>query len=266
MKVGICMININRARKAFKLFLDKYKNQNQPGFELKIVHTYHVMDNAKKIATELNLSEEDIFLAEVIGLLHDIGRFEEITFLKQFDSVKFDHASYGVKMLFDDHLIRDFVEEDSYDEIIKKAISNHSRLSIEEGLDDRTLLHSKIIRDADKLDNFRVKKEEQIQAIFPGRVKDKSDMEISLISDKVSEAIRNRKCVDIHDRTTVLDYWVCVLAFVFDLNFRESYQIVKDNNYINILIDRFDYKDLKTKIQMEDIRNIMNDYIDEKIK
>lgn len=260
------MININRARKAFKLFLDKYKNQNQPGFELKIVHTYHVMDNAKKIATELNLSEEDIFLAEVIGLLHDIGRFEEITFLKQFDSVKFDHASYGVKMLFDDHLIRDFVEEDSYDEIIKKAISNHSRLSIEEGLDDRTLLHSKIIRDADKLDNFRVKKEEQIQAIFPGRVKDKSDMEISLISDKVSEAIRNRKCVDIHDRTTVLDYWVCVLAFVFDLNFRESYQIVKDNNYINILIDRFDYKDLKTKIQMEDIRNIMNDYIDEKIK
>ena len=115
MKVGICMIDINRARKAFKLFLDNYKNQNQPGFELKIVHTYHVMDNAKKIATELNLSEEDIFLAEVIGLLHDIGRFEEITFLKQFDSVKFDHASYGVKMLFDDHLIRNFIEGDSYD-------------------------------------------------------------------------------------------------------------------------------------------------------
>lgn len=260
------MMDMLYARKAFKEFLKKYIDQNQPGFELKIVHTYHVLDNAKVIATKLGLNEEDIKLAELIALLHDIGRFEEITFLKQFDSVKFDHASYGVKMLFDDHLIRDFVEEDSYDEIIKKAISNHSRLSIEEGLDDRTLLHSKIIRDADKLDNFRVKKEEQIQAIFPGRVKDKSDMETSFISDKVYEAIRNRKCVDIHDRTTVLDYWVCVLAFVFDLNFRESYQIVKDNNYINILIDRFDYKDLKTKIQMEDIRNIMNDYIDEKIK
>ncbi len=266
MKVGICMIDINRARKAFKLFLDNYKNQNQPGFELKIVHTYHVMDNAKKIATELNLSEEDIFLAEVIGLLHDIGRFEEITFLKQFDSVKFDHASYGVKMLFDDHLIRNFIEGDSYDEIIKTAISNHSRLSIEEGLDDRTLLHSKIIRDADKLDNYRVKKEEQIKAIFPRRIRDKGDMEISLISDKVYESIKNRKCVDIHDRITVLDYWVCVLAFVFDLNFRESYQIVKDNNYINILIDRFDYKNLKTKKQMENIRNIINDYIDRKIK
>jgi len=61
---------------------------------------------------------------------------------------------------------------------------------------------------------------------------------------------------------TLLDYWVCVLAFIFDLNFKESYQIVKDNDYINILIDRFNYNDLETKNMMEDIRHIMNDFID----
>lgn len=153
------MIDIQKARISFKEFLNRYEDKDTLGFNLKVVHTYHVVDNARTIAKKLNLSEEDVYLAELIALLHDIGRFEEITFLKQFDSVKFDHASYGIKMLFDNNLIRSFIEDDSYDEIIKIAINNHSRLSIQDGLDERTLLHSKIIRDADKLDNFRVKKE-----------------------------------------------------------------------------------------------------------
>lgn len=260
------MIDIQRAKSAFKKFLEKYEDKNELGFELKVVHTYNVVENAKKIAIELNLSEEDINLAELIGLLHDIGRFEEITFLKQFDSVGFDHAAYGIKMLFEENLIRNFIEDNNYDEIIKTAIDNHSRLVIENNLNERCLLHSKIIRDADKLDNFRVKKEERIEAIFPGKVKTIEDMENSILSDKVYETIKNKKCVDIHDRVTVVDYWFCVLAFLFDLNFKESYKIVKDNDYINILIDRFNYKDLETKRRIEEIRNIMNNYIDNKIK
>lgn len=260
------MIDIQKARVSFKKFLDKYSNKEELGFDLKVVHTYHVAENAKEIAQKLNLSEEDTNLAELIALLHDIGRFEELTFLKQFDSVGFDHASWGVKMLFDDYFIRDFIEDDSYDEIIKVAIKNHSRLSIEEGLDDRCLLHSKIIRDADKLDNFRVKKEEKIEAIFPGKVKSKEDLENALLSDKVYKTVQNKKCVDIHDRKTVLDYWVCVLAFIFDLNFKESMKIVKNNDYINILINRFQYKNLDTKAKMEDIKNIMNHFIDSKIE
>lgn len=260
------MIDIQKARIAFKDFLNKYEDKDTLGFNLKVVHTYHVVDNARTIAIKLNLSEEDVYLSELIALLHDIGRFEEIAFLKQFDSVKFDHASYGVKMLFEDNLIRNFIEDNSYDEIIKIAINNHSRLTIQDGLDEKTLLHSKIIRDADKLDNFRVKKEEKIEAIFPGKVKNKSDMEDSKLSYKVYNTVKEKKCVDIHDRVTFLDYWVCVLAFIFDLNFKESYEIVKNNNYINILIDRFNYSDLETKSKMEDIRHIMNNFIDCKTK
>lgn len=260
------MIDIQKARNSFKIFLEKYNDKNQLGFELKVVHTYQVVENVKKIATKLNLSEEDIYLAELIALLHDIGRFEEITFLKQFDSIKFDHASYGVKMLFYDNLIRDFIEDNSYDEIIKTAIDNHSRLSIKKGLSKRCLLHSKIIRDADKLDNFRVKKEEKIETIFPGKVKDKNDIENSILSDKVYKTIQIKKCVDIRDRKTPLDYWCCVLAFVFDLNFKESYEIVKENDYVNLLIDRFNYNNLETKKKMENIRNIINNYINDNVK
>lgn len=259
------MIDINKARIEFQKFLDKYSDKNELGFDLKVVHTYQVVDNAKKIATDLKLSEEDTNLAELIGLLHDIGRFEEITYLKQFDSVAFDHASYGVKMLFEDNMIRNFVEDDRYDEIIKVAIDNHSRFKIEDGLNDRSLLHSKIIRDADKLDNFRVKKEEKIEAIFPGIVKNKEHLENSLISTEVYETVKKCQCVNIHDRKTPLDYWICVLAFIYDLNYKASYQIVKDNDYINIMIDRLKYNNKETRKQMENIRKIMNDFVTNKI-
>ena len=135
-------------------------------------------------------------------------------------------------------------------------------MSIEEGLDERALLHSKIIRDADKLDNYRVKKEENIKAIFPTRVNKKEDIEESLLSNKVYETVLSRKCVDIHDRVTPLDFWICILAFTFDLNFDVTYKIVKENDYINILIDRFEYKDKETKRRMEDIRKILNQFIE----
>lgn len=255
------MIDIQKARAAFKDFLDKYDDKNELGFELKVTHTYHVVENAKAIARDLNLSDEDIKLAELIGLLHDIGRFDEITFLKQFDSVNFDHASYGVKMLFEDNMIRNFIEDTSYDEIIKAAIYNHSRFYIEDGLDERALLHARIIRDADKLDNFRVKKEEKIEAIFPGIITSKEDLENSLLSDKVYESVKRNVTVDIHDRVTPLDYWVCVIAFIFDLNFKKSFMVVSDNNYVNIMIDRFKYCDKKTQIKMEHIRSVLNEFI-----
>ena len=254
------MIDINKSRQAFKNFINQY--DEQPGFNLKVVHTYHVSSNAKELATNLNLSQEDIDLAELIGLLHDIGRFEELKVMNGFDSVKFDHAQYGVKMLFEDNLIREFIDDSSYDEIIKNAIGNHSRLKIDETLDERSMLHSKIIRDADKLDNYRVKVDESIEEIFAGKVNSKEEVENSPISDKVYETLKQEKCIDIHDRVYPLDYWLCVLAFTFDLNFKETFQIVKDNDYINRIMDRFTCTNPDSIIKLENIRNILNNYID----
>ena len=50
---------------------------------------------------------------------------------KELNNVKFDHAGHGVKMLFENGMIRDFIEDNQYVEIIKIAINNHSRLTIE---------------------------------------------------------------------------------------------------------------------------------------
>lgn len=259
------MIDIEKAKRSFNKFLDRYRNQDVLGFQLKIVHTYHVVESSKDIATKLGLSDEDIALAELVALLHDIGRFAEIDQTGSFDSAGFDHAAYGVKLLFEDDLIRTFVTDSRYDAIIKNAIGNHNKIAVQDGLDDRCLLHAKIIRDADKLDNFRVKKEEAVEAIFPGRAYCNEDIERSTLSDKVYATVVRKKCVDIHDRVTPLDYWVCVLAFVFDLNFKESYEIIKRSGYINFLIDRFAYSDVETRDRMEEIRSMMNDFVDRRV-
>ena len=121
------MIDIAKSKKQFKKYLDKYKDQDKLGCELKVIHTYKVIENAREIARKLGLTEEDEKLAELIALLHDIGRFEELNLFNQFESRSFNHADYGVKVLFEDKLIRDFVEDDSYDEIIRKAIYNHNK-------------------------------------------------------------------------------------------------------------------------------------------
>ena len=76
----------------------------------------------------------------------------------------------------------------------------------------------------------------------------------------------NNKYVDMHNRKTSLDYWLCVLAFVFDINYKETLKIIKKNNYVDIIIDRFNYTNNDTKIKMEKIRKTTKKYIENKIR
>jgi len=257
------MIDLQKSKIAFKNYINKYNNQDDPGFNLKIVHTYHVADNAIMIAEKLNLSEEDINLAGLIGILHDLGRFDELNNLKKFDSVGNDHAMFASKLLFEEGHIKDFIDTDKYNNIIKKAIENHNKKQIEEGLTEKELLHAKIIRDADKLDNYRVRKEEKIENTLPGIINSIEDMENSPISDNVYNAIMKEECVDIKDRKYPLDYWICILGFTFNIYFKETLEIIKNNNYISILANKVNFTISKEK--MKKIENTINNYIEKKL-
>ena len=54
---------------------------------------------------------------------------------------------------------------------------------------------------------------------------------------------------------------ISMLYFIFDLNYKESFKIMKDQNYINRIIDQFNFKYTETKEKMEEIREIANTYI-----
>lgn len=257
-------MNFQRAEKAFKEYLKNY-NVEDGMIALKVRHTYEVVKKSEYIATELNLDKENIELAKVIALLHDIGRFEQIKIYKEFNDKKMEHAEFGIKVLFEDNLIRQFVEDKKYDEIICKAIYNHNKLKIEDNLNDIELLHCKIIRDTDKLDNFRVKQEEKMENIFP-KIYNEKNINYENISSKVYEDFMKHKCIELDDRKTIIDYWVCVIAFIFDLNFNISLKYVKENNYIDNLIDRIEYKNVDTKQRMENIRICAKKYIENRCK
>ena len=254
------MIDFIKAEKSFKDYLRNY-DLNDGNIKLKVKHTYEVVKQSEYIAKGLGLDKENIELAKLIGLLHDIGRFEQVKRTNDFsDNSQFEHADFGVKVLFEENLIRDFIENDNYDNIIKKAIYNHNKYKIEDNLEKKELLHCKIIRDADKLDNFRVKETEDFKNIFPGKYNSET-INYETISPKVYEDFMNHKSIKLADRQTQIDFWVCVIAFIFDLNFEISKKYLKENNYIDVLVDRIEYKNKETKEKMEQIRKSAKEFL-----
>ena len=207
----------------------------------------------------MKLSEEDMELAEMIALLHDIGRFEQIRKYDSFQPDTMDHAAYGVEILFGEKkMIRRFTEDDAFDPVIKEAIAKHSDFILEGISDPCTLFHARLIRDADKLDNFRVKLEDDLLTFMgmPGE-----EIGALEISPKVYETVFRSSTILSADRITKMDYWVSYLVHIFDLNFKESMDIVAENNYIEKLVHRIPYTNPVTARQMQEIQKHAQEYI-----
>ena len=230
---------------------------------LKIRHTYGVVDASEYIAKSIGLDNENIQLARIIALLHDIGRFEQAKQYKDYRDYKnIDHAELGVKILFEEGFIRKFIQDDKYDNIILKAIKNHNKLEIEDGLNEEEVLHAKIIRDADKTDNFRVKVEERFEDISNLT---REELENSNITDKIYTDFMNNKLIVISERKEPLDFWISYIAFIFDYNFTVGLKYIYDGNYINTMIGRLDYKKDEVKEKMSKIRRHALEYVENRI-
>ena len=252
-----------RKVEAFKKYLKNY-DITQDRIALKVRHTYGVVEFSEWIARKLELEEEDVELAKLIAYLHDIGRFEQAKQYDDFtDGEKMDHAQYGVKILFEEGLIRDFITEDKFDNIIYKAIFNHNRYKIEEGLNPRELLHAKIIRDSDKLDNFQIK---QTQSFYTLYRKTEEEVSKQFISEKVYESFLQHQCILSADRKTDLDHWISILGFIYDLNFKISYKYLYQEDAIFKLVDRISYQQEDTKKKMEEIKKVANQFLENKLK
>lgn len=146
------MIDLEKASKEFDKYTSNYDPENIR-VKRKIVHTANVVKLSKEVSTKLKLSVVDTELAGLIALLHDFGRFEQVRIYDTFsDKDSIDHADLGVRLLFDNNLIRNYIEDTKYDNIIYKAIKNHNKYKIEEGLTNKELMHCKLIRDIDKID------------------------------------------------------------------------------------------------------------------
>lgn len=222
---------------------------------LKVNHTLRVMDLCRRIAKSLDLSDKDVELAKLCGLLHDIARFEQWKRYSTFvDSKSIDHGDFGVEILKSDNFIRKFNNDELVDELILKTVKNHNKYKIEDGLEEKEKLFCNIVRDADKIDILYLYTIEEI--VLNTNNED--------FSNKVYNCLINRESIFRENKKTKADQLAISLGFVFDFNFRKSFQILKENNYINdeinIYINKSNNKEFIKK--MENVRNTVNKYID----
>lgn len=250
-------MNYNNAKQKFETYLESYDRSNDK-VRLKIIHTYGVVHDMSEICHRMHLTEEDTELARIIALLHDIGRFEQLKRFDSFEPTTMDHAAYGVKVLFEEGMIRQFVPEDTWDDIIKTSIAHHSDFCLEGITDPRTLLHARLIRDTDKLDNCRVKLKDDLQIFMGASAEEIGAQEITPV---VYDTIFKNQCIYSPDRVTKMDYWVSYVAYFSDIYFRASLDIIQEHNYLNRIIDRIPYSNPDTARQMDEIRTYLAELI-----
>ena len=235
------MIDITKAKEAFKEYVKNYDLEDKK-IQLKVAHIERTSQMAKKIAENLDLEKEDIELAELIGLLHDIGRFEQLKRFNTFvDRESINHGEFGVEILFKEGKIRDFIDTSKYDEIIKKAIINHNRNRIEVGLSKRELLHAKIVRDADKIDIFYILTFDKIETIYGTK-----NLQEQKITDEVFREFVEDKKINYKNNKNEADIVVSNFAYVYDFNFEFSLKYLYYKKYLETFYKRLTFSDEET--------------------
>ena len=216
----------------------------------KINHSLRVSEICKKIAISLNLNDELIELAAFIGLVHDIGRFKQWEIYHTYNDLKsVDHAVIGIKILFDNNLIEEFVIDRKYYDTILNAIKCHNEYILDCGLDEDSLIMFKILRDADKIDILYM--------IANGEIKiEKPSLDIT--QEVISEFLQ-KKCINNKYLNTDSDKILLRFALVFDLNYSFSLNYVLNNDYLNQM-----YKKLENNNLIEPYYEFAQKYLEEK--
>jgi len=220
---------------AFEKFIKKYNRSNEK-IKRKYIHSYRTAALTYKIAKSLKLSKEQKEMAYLMGLLHDLGRFEQAIKYDTFNDLQsLDHGDFGSELLFEKGLIREFISDTKYDNILCKAIKYHNKFAIGEECNKDEILFSKIIRDADKLDIFNILATKKI-------CRDPANNEIS---NYVKTAIENKSLAMYTKNYNGKDLLYINLLFVYDLNFKFSINYLSRKKYFEKLLKIYKITDEK---------------------
>jgi len=179
------------------------------------------------------LYTQDKRRSEIMALFHDVGRFEQYNKYKTFaDKKSVSHARLGVEVLKKYDTLAMLESGDR--NLIYAAIEFHSVKDLPCNESDQYLFFSKLLRDADKIDIYKI--------VTEYYVSDEENETIGLdlpdndtACDKIIESILKRESVDHKHMTSLNDFKLLQMAWVYDLNFDLSKEIVRRNNYLDII-------------------------------
>lgn len=246
------MIDVSNCRKKFIEYVKTF-DMKEPAIMGKFHHSFRVMNYAYEIAKSLHLNEEDQKLASIIGLYHDIGRFTQWTEYGTYEDQKsIDHADLGVKLI-QDQFITILSDNIEIQNIICKSIQNHSKLYMEEHMNEKEILFSKIIRDADKLD-IMIEQNNKILTKNP-----------TLNTHFISSILKHQLCQNQYMRNCDEDSILRQLAFLFDLNFLYTYRWLQNKEIIEKKLKLLETNFPQEK-QISMIKETLLNYLQEKCK
>lgn len=276
------VINRKNVINAFAEYVRNYDPSDEK-IKLKIEHTYRVAGLCQRIAESLGLSEPDVDIAWLLGMLHDIGRFEQIRHFGTFnDAQSVDHAEFGADLLFKEGLIRKFAEgyyeecelarsgNEEAEQIIKNnehhnkdtgllemAIRQHNKYRVKEDLTERQRMFCDILRDADKVDIFKVNADIPMEIIYDVTTE---ELKNGVITKEVLESFYKKETVLKSVRRSAVDHIVGHISLLFELVYKESYRQAKEQGYVYKLLD-FKSDVPEVNAEFDDMRKYVDEFL-----
>lgn len=276
------VINRKNVINAFAEYVRNYDPSDEK-IKLKIDHTYRVAGLCQRIAESLGLSEPDVDIAWLLGMLHDIGRFEQIRCFGTFNDVQsVDHAEFGADLLFKEGLIRKFAEgyyeecelarsgNEEAEQIIKNnehhnkdtgliemAIRQHNKYRVKEDLTERQRMFCDILRDADKVDIFKVNADIPMEIIYDVTTE---ELKNGIITKEVLESFYKKETVLKSVRRSAVDHIVGHISLLFELVYKESYRQAKEQGYVYKLLN-FKSDVPEVNAEFDDMRKYVDEFL-----
>lgn len=236
-------------KSAFEQYTSGY-DAADPKIRLKIDHSLRVADLSRQIAeivTDAGAKAGtgadakaghgvDPDFAWTIGLLHDIGRFEQVRVYHTFvDAESVDHAQLGADLLFHEGLLEELgcTLTDRQRHLMETAIRHHSAYRIPEGLSEEERAYCDVLRDADKIDIFRVLCDTPAEEIYNVTTE---ELKNAAVTDAVKDCFLAHTAVLRDKRRTPIDKIVGHICLTFELVYPESRKIAREQGYVDQLL------------------------------
>lgn len=225
-----------RLKEWFSAYCRGFYTENEAdnrNYSLKEIHTQHVCANMNLLTGSLDLSPSERITAEAIALFHDVGRFEQYRRYSTFmDAISENHAALGVRVLKEESVLAKVPEEERRS--IYQAISLHNVFRLPSSVKGRDLLFTRLIRDADKLDIWRIFVEYYMQP----EAERASAVGLGFpdgpgCSPEVLDCLERREMVNLSTLKSLNDFKLLQLSWVFDLNFPASFRLALERGHID---------------------------------
>lgn len=213
------------------------------GFELKILHTRNVVRRAAELALFLEAEngpdDRRRCGAKLGALLHDAGRFEQFKRYQTFnDSISEDHGKLAIEVIDNHGVLADLEARDRrLGEAVRFAVFVHNKLSIPPEEDRLAVLLAKIVRDADRIDIFRIMAEQLGKPLEPGQEAVFLHFEdTGFVSDEVFASIKNGEIVRRDTLRGKPDFICQILSWINIMNYPYSCRVVNDSGNFTALL------------------------------